>query len=319
MDRTKIKRAALAAGILVGAAVMGWLWYRSTPGYALGRIKRAIVRRDVASFRKYVDLDAVLSRAMTALAGPGGAEADASGGFSLVAGPFLTAQAKAMIEAWVAGGNWPEAGDSAGAGLARIRDFQYRGASRREGGRIALQFHHAKYDRGLEVVLRFEPAGGGREKLTEIANLAELVAEMTKAEAEWRDKQNQPILDQIAVALKTEPIEKRTSGGFWVSDRRYHLWLPVKNTSGQTITALEGRFEVRVPPPEGRTKIIAARFDPIDLAPGAEQTMAVTLEVSPLDPADQAIFSTPFDQLDLSFIPSRLTFSDGSSLAVPYP
>jgi hypothetical protein len=319
MTGMKTKQAA-AAVILLALIAAGWLWWRTTPRHTLGRIKHAIAHHDVASFRANVDLDALLGRAMVSLAGnrtPG--EDLSSEGLALVAGPFMVAQAKTMIETWVASGNWPAAGDSTGAGLARVRDFEYRGMGKSEGGRLALRFHHAKYGRDLEVVLKFESAGLGEKRLVEIANLGELAEELARSETEWRDAQNQPALEKITAVLKLDPIEKRTSGGFWVADRRYHLWLNVTNIGDRDITAIAGKFLISAAAVPDRTRVVLASFDPIALAPGGELTLITSVEVSPLDPSDQAIFTTPLDQLEISFIPSRVTFSDGSSLAIPYP
>jgi hypothetical protein len=310
-------RAALAAAILIVIAAAGWLYWRSTPRHAFGRIQHAIAAHDLALFREYVDLDAMLGRALTALGA--GKDNPASGGMAALTGQFMVTQAKAMIETWVESGTWPAEGDSAGPGLGRLRDFEYRGVGKSEDGLIALKFHHAKYDRDLEVVLGFESAGWGRPRLVEIANLAALAEELARMSAERREAANRPIREKIATVLSIGAVEKRISGGFWVADQRYHLWLPAANTGSQTITALAGEVFIRSATEPGLAKKIAVRFDPIELAPGLEQTLVWTVTVGAMDRADQVIYSTPLEQLQLSFTPTRVTFADGSSLAVPEP
>jgi hypothetical protein len=217
-----------------------------------GKVRRSFKERDIVLFRECVDLDTVLARGVDSLLSTmpepeeGWANTFAQGLVKLMK-PTLIAEARKGIESWIEKGQVPEPsaeGKEGGvadqeARIGQIGELQFKGMGdkRKEGKTafITLNLHHVKYDRdfGVEIMMRETPQG--HLQIAEIANLAEVVAELDAEEAKWKAGQNRPVREKIDAAVQVVKLDKSTRQDRWGIDRKIVFKATVKNASAQPI------------------------------------------------------------------------------------
>jgi hypothetical protein len=335
-----MKKTLIAAIIVVTAlaAVGGYLGYRywkSTPEYALSRIRSSVKGNDIMMFREYVDLDTVLDRGVDSLLstmpqdGEDWANALAQGLVKLLK-PTLVSETKKGIESWIETGQVPAPSAEGKAGdqkpgqdvqVGQIGQLEYLGigGKRREGKvcYVTLNLHHTKYDCDLAPELLMRETPRGHLQVVEITNLADVFKELEAKEQAWKEEQNAPAREKIEAAIQVVGAEKSTWQDSWGINKKIVITVTLRNTSDKAITRIEGDLSAAtkmVPTTSKKWPV----FSDVQIQPGAEQSVTWKFDSNMFIEDETTIFKTPGDQLDIDFTPELTQFADGKVIELPY-
>lgn len=315
----------LASALVAGLAY--WYWTRQ-PAYSLRQVQKAVERHDATAFQKYVDVEAVISSAVdqtisASLKESGGA--DSLGG-ALGAGlvqmmkPRLVEAARAGLLSAVEGkpGTTEAAAKSGETPFSRVfaNPSAFTVGETTVDGKVAsvkVRFRSDWHEQDFTAVVRMRDAGNYWQ-VTEVANLADLIAEAKRAEQRLLDQINKPIRDRLAAIATIGPIQFDTRTGAWGLEKKLLVEFEVTNAGSKPIAQLRGSLKMATADGSTTKESGLRREFETPLTPGAKASSYWELDVNMFDGTMMALFESAPDRLKATFSVESASFGQGDEL-----
>lgn len=315
----------LASGLVVGLAY--WYWTRQ-PAYSLRQAQKAVQQHDTVAFQKYVDVEAVVSSAVdqtmsASLKESGGA--DSLGG-ALGAGliqmmkPRLVEAARTGLLRAVEGkpettegaakpGDSPFSRAFANPSAFTVGETSVAGKMATVKLKIRSDWH--EHDFTADIRMR---DAGGHWQVTEVADLADLIAEGQRAEQRLLDQINKPIRERLAATVTIGPIQVDKRTGTWGIEKKLLVEFEVTNAGSKPISLLRGSLKLSTVDGSSTKESGLRREFETPLAPGAKASSYWELDVNMFDGTMMALFEAAPDGLKAALSVESVSFGPGGEL-----
>lgn len=203
---------AVVVCLLFGACAWYFAYFTKTPAYSLNIVRESVQKHDVAKFKKHVDLDSLLSRAVddameVALQNDSSMNEQQKmlvNGFIKMLKAPITSMFKEGILRYVETGKWedenrgaeqasegPQVNPSALAeksNLNTLKDADFKGIeyTKKDGKTavVGMKFYNEKLQRDIVLDIQMRELEDGMWQIAEISNLKEYIAEFQKLQSE---------------------------------------------------------------------------------------------------------------------------------------
>lgn len=332
----------IIALILVGAGGYFFYWQK-TPEYSIGLIRDSIQKHDLAAFQKRVDIDTLFTRAFDDLISyqmnadkemDQGTKAMAMG-FAQLLKPTVVNALKDATKRYVETGgiepaDKPKTREQAGktppqfstdelskqSGLTNS-DFRGVAYTKKDGRTVTIGLKLLERQVGQEFIidLKMREIEDGSWQVAEFSNLPDYIGKVEAARKAKLEKLNQPIVDDIASAVRVGEISSRSyPKDNWGFSRGMEIVIPLAFLDSRKISTMtgqifitgsdgsllfKGNFTAKGTNTHGKTAYLRYRYD-----------------LNPFISGQSTLIKDSHANLQKKAVIRKITFSDGKTIAL---
>ena len=301
-----MKKLFLIVAIIVIAILTLYWQYIQSPKYSFLQAKKAIEQHNLASFKKYVDIEGIASSLIDYLLEPSTEEKEQSIWEEIgeeigtkIAKTYLTKNLKQQIVKYVEIGKFEESDFSLSDLWNNFKDIAY---VKKEGkiAYIGLEFFNEKYDTSLILELKMRDKGS----YWQIAKISNFLEFMKKLD-ELVEKYNEKIIEAMEQTLTLESLQKSTS---WKE-----VLFSLKFRNNDELKEID-QYKVKLIC-KTLDGCVLKRFlitDTNNISPGQIGGGVWSADIN--TSCDRVLYRTPQSDLDISVEIQYIRFTDGSEL-----
>ncbi|MGI6588117.1 MAG: hypothetical protein ACOX2N_04955 [Peptococcia bacterium] len=316
--------------LLVG--ILGYKYWTGTPLYSLKMVAKAVEKHDLINFKKYVDVDSVVSRMIDQSieyemsSEPDDAMNDFAMGIVQLIKPKMVDMVKDEIYSYVEKGTFEEketSDDELSFSLSDIfkntsdvQSIQFKGVDYvKKSDNVALvglKIYNCIFEKELIVEVKMRDMKKYWQ-VAEINNFAALIKKMDELKEEKLAQLNKPILEEInkTVVVKDITLDK-ISDDFWGFSNSVIINVAIEVLDNKKITEIGGIIL-------SKNKDEQILLDmPVDLTKvnftEKVNTVQWEKEINPFISEDEEFFAT--EDLTTTFEWKYIKFADGTELEV---
>lgn len=297
--------AFVAVCFFVAGAGSYYYWTKS-PAYTIRQIRKSPDEHDYASFKRYVDVDSVISRLLDDLMAlnMNGDDASAFGaGMVEMMKPRLVDEAKQQISRFVEAGVFGGTNSDLGTleGVEKAQEFLGIVNERREGKTavVGLAFTNSQ-DRVSHVIELRLRSNDGAWQVAEITNVRELFREVTLEREMMIARENGPIKAKISQLIEVTGVSKRSTSRDYGLSKKVEIGVTVRNIGTVPIES----YSAAIRPKSAAGKVakeLRVRGD--DLIPAKETSSGTwKFDVNEFISADKALYDASVTAADVQVV-----------------
>lgn len=327
-------------GIIITGALGYWYWTK-TPQYSLKLVQEAVVKHDLATFDKLVDLDTIIPRAIDQLIDakmndPENVQDESMKNFAMgflnTFKPTMVSSAKDQIRSYVEKGNFEqpqnngenkektkfkveEIYNNAIGGTSEFKGIDYV----KKDGMIAVVGTKVFMPKlGKEAILEFKMRQiDGYWQVAEINNLGEFILMVEKLKKEKLAELNKPLLDQIAQNIQFSNVRMMAgNNNAWGISKVVRFPVVITNVGTQSVSELGAVINVKSADGKYLLKYPVKFAGSTLLGPGASSDVSWKKDINPFIASDEVLYKAVGGNISIEIVCKYIKFADGTELKI---
>lgn len=320
----------LVVGVLLISGAGYWYW-TTTPQYSLRCIGKSITKHDLATFKKYVDLNTVTSRAVDDLINVSmndpevadqGVNEFAQGVVKLLK-PQLVEVFTKEVESYIESGTFKGEKDTEGSGFSPEDLWKKTGgksaklngiSSVKKEGKIALvglKLQLPEYNSEIVLDLKMRDRGTYWQ-LVEISNIGDVIVDLDKLEKDKLAKLNKPIEENLNKIVSFNSTSEEGYSDDYGLEQYIDYTFDLSINGTEPITKIETDFQIW-----DNNNSYLLQETPVfegNWAPGWTGQLSFRKDINTFIDEENQLWEIPIDQLNVGIRPTAVTFASGKKI-----